>query len=234
MKRGIFIAGNESALSRAVDNEANGRTDLYTIALIPNRLSGGNTVGAPARPHTPKVSSSKSAGEKRQLLDWNPSSPISARTLVLAAENRMEQIDDAILICSPPSIRSSASDLPLSDIEIIFNDHIKGWFYLVKELATIFTNRGKGTLALVYQDIASGSGKDDAADVLGPAALSSFRALTQGILAAAHNEAYITVGFSTSDAGNEAAFAAFLFKNIDEITKRSNGKLHKYGKFKLF
>ena len=220
MTRGIFIAGNESAISRAVEAEVLKRVERYTVALIPNRFTG-----------TPK--NTAVTNEKRIALDWNPSSPISARTLVLAAENRMDRIDEAILICSPPSIRSSAAELPLADIEIMINDHIKGWFFLVKELTAVFSSRQSGILALVYPDI-SGSSKDDAADILGPSSLASFCALTRGLLAAAHREHYITMGFSSSDTGNETAFAAYMFKYIDEINKRSSGKLHKFGKFNLF
>jgi len=220
MTRGIFIAGNESALSRAVEAETMKRVDHFTVALIPNRLTGA-----------PK--SSVQANGKRIPLDWNPPSPISARTLVLASENRLDHIDEAILICSPPSIHSSAAELPLADVEIMINDHIKGWFFLIKELAAVFTNRQRGTLALVYPEI-PGTGKDDTADILGPSSLASFSALTHGLLAAAHSDQYVTMGFSCSDAGNEAAFAAFMYKYIDEGNKRSNGKLHKFGKFNLF
>jgi NAD(P)-dependent dehydrogenase (short-subunit alcohol dehydrogenase family) len=220
MTRGIFIAGNESALSRAIETETAKRVERYTVALIPNRLAG--------MPKNPVQST-----EKRVALDWNPSSPISARTLVLAAENRLDHIDEAILICSPPSIHCSAAELPLSDVEVMINDHIKGWFFLIKELAAVFTSRGHGTLALVYSDI-PGTGKDEAADILGPSSLASFRALTQGLLAAAHNETYFTEGFSCSDTGNEAAFAAFMYKQIDEGNRRSSGKLHKFGKFNFF
>jgi len=220
MVRGIFLAGNESALSRAIENETINRVEQYAAALIPNRLSGA-----------PKNSPQEVM--QRISLDWNPSSPISARTLALAAENRLERIDEAIFFCSPPSIRSSAGELPLSDIEIMINDHIKGWFFLVKEIAALFTAHKHGTLALVYTDI-SNPGKDDSADVLGPSALASFRALTNGLLAAAQSEPYITTGFSTPDAGNEASFAAFIFKSIDDITRKSNGKLFKHGKFSFF
>ncbi|MCL2800476.1 MAG: hypothetical protein FWD28_01780 [Treponema sp.] len=220
MTRGIFLAGNESALSRAIEAEAVNKVEQFAAALIPNRLSG-------APKNSPQDIS------QRIPLEWNPSSPISARTLAIAAENRLERIDEAILLCSPPSIRSSAAELPISDVDIMINDHVKGWFYLVKELAAIFSARKRGVLALVYPDIPS-SGKDDSADVLGPSALASFRAMTQGLLSAAHNEPYITAGFSTSDTGNEAAFASFLFKSLDEITAKSNGKMHKFGKFKLF
>jgi hypothetical protein len=116
MTRGIFIAGNESTLSRAIEAEAANRVEQYAAALIPNRLSG-------APKNTP------SEDDKRISLDWNPSSPISARTLVIAAENRLEKIVEAILVCSPPSVRSPAMLLSLSDVEIMINDHIKGWFF---------------------------------------------------------------------------------------------------------
>ncbi|MDR0321488.1 MAG: hypothetical protein LBI28_08285 [Treponema sp.] len=221
MVRGILLAGNESALYRAIETETINRVEQFAAALIPNRLSE-------------VIKTSETENERRISIDWNPSSQLSARTLALAAENRLEHIDEAILICSPPSIRSSPSGLPLTAVEIILNDHIKGWFFLVKELTTIFKNRKRGTLALVYHDINSGSGKDEAADILGPSALASFRALTNGLLSAAHNEPYFTVGFSCSDTGNETAFASFLYKSIDEVTKRSNGKLHKFGKFNFF
>jgi len=220
MNRGIFIAGNESALSRAIESETIRRVEKYAATLIPNRLSGASKNTLPEVP-------------ERMFLDWNPSSPISARTLAIAAENRLERIDEAILICSPPSIRSCAADLSLSDVEIMINDNVKGWFFLVKEIAAIFTARKHGTLILVYPDITR-SGKDEAADVLGPSALASFRALTHGLLTAAGNDQYVTVGFSTSDMGNETSFASFIFKSLEEVTKKSNGKLHKFGKFNFF
>jgi len=217
-----LIAGNESALSRAMEAETAKRVEHFAVALIPNRF-------------TPSVlPRAAPAAAARIPLDWNPGSPISARTLVLAAENRLERIDEAILICSPPSVRCSAAELPLADVEILINDHIKGWFFLIKELAAVFESRRRGTLALVYSDIGSGGGKDDAADLLGPSSLASFRALTRGLLSAAPETPYVTMGFSGSDAGDEAGFASFVFKCLDDGNKRYNGKLHKHGKFSLF
>jgi hypothetical protein len=221
MTRGVFIAGNESSLCRAIEAETLSRVEQFAVALIPNRLLGSQKNPSPAN-------------EKRLSLEWNPSSPISARTVVLAAENRLERIDEAILVCSPPSIRGKASELPLPDVEIMINDQIKGWFFLIKELASVFSSRKQGTLSLVYPDIPLFSGKDDSADVLGPSALASFRALTHGLLQAAAGEPYITIGFSCSDSGNEAAFASFIYKTIDDKTKRTCGKLHKFGKFNFF
>jgi hypothetical protein len=129
----------------------------------------------------------------------------------------------------------------------MINDHIKGWFFLIKELTAIFASRRQGTLVFVYPDTHNNTGKDDTADILGPSALAAFRAVVNGLLAAAHSEPYTTIGFSTTETGNEAAFASFIFKNIEKhITgtgnltgsltgiKHSNGKLYKFGKLNFF
>lgn len=220
MTRGIFIAGNESALCRAIEAEAAKRVEKYAIAVIQNRL----------------VSMQKPAEEipGRLSLDWNPGSPISARALVLAGENRLDSIDEAILVCSPPSIRRPPADLPLADVEVLVNDQFKGWFFLVKELARVFESRrnrpGKRipSLALVYGDISPG-GRDEAPDLIGPSALGSFRAITDGLLASAHNAPFTAMGFACMRAGDDAGFASFVWKCLDE--GKNNGKLHKYGRF---
>jgi len=215
MTRGIFIAGNESAISRAVENETVNRVEKYTAAFIPNRLSGTSK-------------NIPTANKKRLSLEWNPSSPISARTMILAAENRLEKIDEAILICSPPSLQVSIADISLSDVEIMINDNIKGWFFLVKELSAVFRNRKRGTLALVYPEINVNARTNDVAGILDASCIASFSALTKSLLAGADNEPYVTTGFSCLGAGNESAFASFIFKTIDETDKRTSGKLHKW------
>ena len=221
MIRGILIAGNESVLLSAIEAEAAKKTEIYAIAPIYNRFSGAETLPTSDSP-------------ARILLDWNPSSPISARTLALAAENRLEHISDAILVCNPPHVRKDAADLNFADVEMLVNDHIKGWFFLVKELATAFKARGEGTLSLVYPDINETVGEGETPDFLGHSALSVFRSITRNLLAAAFNEPFLTVGFTGSETGDVTGFAAFIFKQLEEKNRRGNGKLHKYGKLGFF
>jgi len=226
MTRGIVIAGNESALFSAIETEAARRVEQYALALIPDRLSGE----AEKRAVQPR----QEGGGAAIPLEWNPGSPISARALVLAAENRLAHIDEAILVCDPPSARCAAADLSLADVEVLVNDHVKGWFFLVKELAAVFRSQGKGTLVLVYPETGGTGGKDDAADFLGAAALAVFRSLTRSILDTVFNESYLAMGFSGTDTGDEAGFAAYIFKQLEEGSRRSNGKLYKYGKLGFF
>jgi hypothetical protein len=235
MTKRILIAGNESALTNAIEAEAAKRVEAYTVALLPNRLSGdGAKTGLQARQENSSSDSSANQEQEkgRILLEWNPGSPISARTLIIAAENRLEYINEAILVCDPPSVRCAAADMGMANVEILVNDHIKSWFFLVKELATHFKARGEGYLALVFPEVTSS--RDDTADLLGPTALAAFRSLARGLLISALNDPYFTLGFTGAETGDEAGFATFIFKQLDEENRRSNGKLYKYGKLGFF
>jgi hypothetical protein len=216
MLGGIIIAGNDSALLSAIEAEAVKRAEKYVIAPISNRFSGEEP-----RPEGDPLS---------RLPDWNPGSPISARTLVLAAENRLGRFSEAILVCSPPQVRKDAAELAFTDVEMMVNDHIKGWFFLIKELAVFFKAKGEGTLSLVYPEVNETAGEHEAPDFLGHSALAVFRTLTRDILAAAFSEPFLTLGFTGVE---DAGFAAFIFKQLEEKNRRGNGKLHKYSAGKL-
>ena len=216
MNKGILIAGNDSALTSAIENEAvnSDPAEQYAITLIKNRFSETDSYRLPGA----------------HILEWNPGSPISARTLVLAAENRLGIIDKAILVCDPPCSGQTISGLGLADIEIMINDHIKGWFYLVKELTAVFRERGEGILALVYPEH---TGKENT-DLLGNTALAAFRSFAGSLLAVSAAEPYLAMGFAGGETGDESGFASFIFKQFEERNRRSSGKLFKYGKLHLF
>ncbi|MDR3277075.1 MAG: hypothetical protein LBT11_07725 [Treponema sp.] len=223
MTRGILIAGPESSLTAAIGAEACKRVEQYAAANIPGRFSGPLRDGEKA----PCLEPGPSA---RIPLVWNPASPLSARTLTLAAENCLEHVDEAILVCTPPSLRTGPEDLAPADVEAVLNDHLKGWFFLSRELCRMFRDRGAGTLALVLQEPAPGG---EPADLLGPAVGAAFRAFAQSLLASQPGKAYEVYGFSAESA-DAADFAAFIFKIIEERGRRNAGKWHKYGRLGIF
>jgi NAD(P)-dependent dehydrogenase (short-subunit alcohol dehydrogenase family) len=229
MTRGILIAGDVSSLFDAIAAEAVKRVECFAAAPIPSRSAGGTReISAPALDLGGNL-----PAKSRLLLSWNPGSPISARSLVLAAENRLERIDEAVLVCVPPAINGAAAILDPVDIERMVNDHLKGWFFLVKELSSLFRTRKAGTLALVVPETAKGS-RDALPELLGSAAAAAFRSFTQGLLAASFDEPYQTLGFNGADPGEEAPFAAFIFKTMEEPGRRNSGKWHKFGRLGLF
>ena len=219
MARGILIAGNESPLLTALCVEAAKRVENYAVAFIPKEKGQ----------ELPKSVS----GDRRILIDWNPPSPISAKTLVLACQNKLNLIDDAILVCVPPACRKKANEFSVQEIDRLIDCNVKGWFFLVRELVAEFEKRGKGQLSLVLASELGPLSKEDQADLLGPVAVASFRSFAQGILLSSFNACYSAMGFSPAEAGEENAFAAYVFKIMEE-EKRNSGKWHKHGKFGLF
>ncbi|GHV75304.1 hypothetical protein AGMMS49942_01250 [Spirochaetia bacterium] len=211
MTRGILIAGNESTLSAALALEAGKRVERFCAAFVPNHLQT-----------TPPAANRQGPIP----LAWNPGSPVSARTLALAAENQLGQITEAILICTPPAVRKNAADLNPANIEIIVNDYIKGWFFLVKELASVFKARKAGALALVLADTSGGGGRDDP-DLIGPSVAASFHAFAQALMASSQTEPYDVYGFAVPT-GDDTNAGAFVFKTLED-SKRNAGKWHKFG-----
>jgi hypothetical protein len=231
MNRGLLIAGNESTLASAIAAEAGRRLGVYCAALIPNRLAGPPGIrslsGDGASTALPD-----GLEQGPMLLDWNPGSPVSARALVLAAENKLGRLDEALLVCAPPAVRKNPEDLNSSNIDIIVNDYIKGWFFLVKELTAIFAARSAGTLALALSE-APGGGREDA-DLIGPSVSASFRSFAQALMASSRDSPYDVLGFilpapdfpGGSEGGDNAG--AFVFKTLED-RKKNRGKWHKLG-----
>ena len=222
MTRGILIAGSESTLLSAAAAEAAQRVESFALAIIPNRFPIPGGVLPP----------SEKTSEKSMPISWNPASPISARSLIMAAENRMGQINNAVLICSPPAVFKTAEALTPEEIETLVNDHIKGWFFLTRELALYFRRKGSGSLSFVAPDL-GGGGKNTQTDILGLPASASFKTFAQGVFAQ-EQEPFQSMGFSYSEAGAEKEFTSWLFKIIDEGGKKNSGRWHKYAKYRFF
>jgi hypothetical protein len=233
MTRGILIAGNESSLLDALSGEAAKRVETFALAPIPNRFIPPGHSGALG---SPGGGPSPPGGERPgEVLSWNPGSSISARTLVIGAENRLGQIDEAVLVCSPPAVYRLPENLAPGEVEILVGDQIKGWFFLVRELALMFRARRGGTLALVVPEIAPGL-KDGPPDLLGPPAAAAFRAFAQGVLASPGEGNSLVLGFTASGvslAEEEAAFAGYIFRTMEEGNRRNSGKWNKFSKFNL-
>lgn len=213
------MAGNESPLFMAAAAEAEKRVEKYAAANI-------YSAAIPGKQTAPNSS-------KRIPLSWNPGSSISARTLILSAENWLGQINDALLICLPPAMFKPAESLVPADIETHVNTQIKGWFFLIRELAIYFRARGSGTIALAVPETVSGGG-ESLSDFFGGSAAASFRALGQELLSGSAAEPFHVLGFTAAEAGQEKEFASWFFKIIDEGSRKNSGKWHKFSKFGFF
>jgi hypothetical protein len=236
-----FPAAADAQLMLTQAGSATGTTQVGGAQQAEAAQSAGAPQPASAIQSKPAPQSTLAKQPAQIRLHWNPGSPVSARTLILAAENRLERIDDAILVCAPPSLRKYPTALTSTEVEIMVNDHIKGWFFLVKELSAVFKVKKAGTLALVLSEFGAkrnflADTGESGPDLVGTTVISAFRAFTQSLLDCAASEPFQVMGFTAPDVSDTSAFAAFIFKTIEEGNKRNNGKLHHFGKtgFNLF
>ena len=218
MARSILVAGNESVLMSAITGEIQKKVEKYAVALIQNQVQYVDIEPA-------------DFGKGRIPVAWNPGSPLSGRTLIITAENRLGRISDAVLVCSPPAMYRTPEALTPSEIDNQINNQIKSWLYLIRELAIYFRAKGSGSIALIMPDT---NGSETQVDLLGASAAGSFRAVAQELLNSAAVEPFQIMGFSFSEAGQEKEFAAWSCKIIEEGSKKNSGKWHKFGKFGLF
>jgi len=222
MTRGILIAGNESSLFSAIAAETAIRVESYATAVIPNRF--------PQRDGGQPLKADLQGGAIS--LSWNPASPISARTVLLAAENRLGKINECILVCSPPAIYRSPDSLAPDEIEILVDDHIKGWFFLIRELIMYFRHAASGSLSFVVLE--TRGVKNIHSDLLGSSAAACFTNYAGAVLASSTNEPFLTMGFSGPETSEKSQFASWLFKTIDESSKRNSGRWHKFSRLPFF
>ena len=222
MTRGMLIIGNESPLFSAVEEETIKRVEQYAAAVIPGPNAAADT-----------------QKKGRETLSWNPSSPLSSRTLILGAENRLGRIDEALLVCSPPAFYRSPETLSPADADKYINDQVKSWIFVARDLALIFKAQGDGSVCFIFPDDSypnekSIAGSDANANLLGSSASASFRALAQGYIASSGSSPYRIMGFTGCNPGSEKEFAAWLFKLMDDGGKKNNNRLHKYSKLPFF
>uniref|UniRef100_A0A7C3IFM0 Uncharacterized protein n=1 Tax=Gracilinema caldarium TaxID=215591 RepID=A0A7C3IFM0_9SPIR len=220
MTRGILIVGTTAPLTLAVSQEASKRLESHGLALLGSAESE-NPLQFPPPPTTIP-------------LTWTPGSAISARTLLVSAENRLSRLDEALLVFTPPTLRTRPDQLDQVQISTSIDDYIKGWYYLVRELSRYFRQRKEGTLAFILSEGPTAVEKEESPDMLGPVLGAAFRAFMQSVLASAGSNPYRILGFTSNDPAQNEDFAAFIFKVLDEDNKRDTGKLHRFGKLNLF
>ncbi|MFZ5369089.1 MAG: hypothetical protein ACOZCE_12750 [Spirochaetota bacterium] len=220
MTRGILIVGTQTPLAAALSREAAQRLETHGLALL--------------GPSDPEQARQIPQPPATIPLTWTPGSAISSRTLLVSAENRLSRLDEALLVFAPPTLRTRPEQLDPAQISLFIDDYLKGWYYLIREFSRYFRQRKAGILAMVLAEGPMVTEKEESPDMLGPVLGSAFRALMQSVLASAAAEPYRILGFSGNDPSQDADFASFIFKILDEDTKRDTGKLHRFGKIGIF
>ena len=210
----MLIAGSGPELISALAAEAGRRGIKTALSLIP-----GNS--------DPRRFEHGAATESPVPLDWNPCSPISARSLILAAENRNGPVVSSIIVCAAAN-NAEIRDFSPAGIDFVVNNHIKSYMFLANELTRSFRARRNGTLAFVLLE-----GQSPA--ILAAPVFGAFKSFSGSMLAQSNTEYLSTLAFSYEEKNipkiNE--YAAYIFKTIEENKKTDRAGWFRFTKLNM-
>lgn len=196
--------------------------------LVRLYLAAGYCVAA-TRSNQERFESPLVSEEDRLLLiDWNRTSPISARNVLLATLNRFAALDQALLLHAPRLPRESLRELSAGAIERAIDTWIKGGLFLAKGLLETFSQRGGGHLAFVQHRPA---GAPPLEAVLQAAFRSTARALASqrpGRSAAGRGAVRIELFECRDEDPESPGFAAFVLRRMQSLRPARGGGCHRF------
>ncbi|MDR0551448.1 MAG: hypothetical protein LBG72_05475 [Spirochaetaceae bacterium] len=211
MACGILMAGTENLLLTALARRLAQGAVPYALALASDE-------GMP-----PAAKRRETRAEERHILDWLPQSPLSARALVIAAENRLGIFDAALLVCAAPS-RIFPADPDCGEISAAIDRYVKSYLFLARELRAYFRKHG-GTLAFVCAEGGAFGGP------LSSLITQAFYSFAGEVLLKAQDEKCIGfLGARSLEGAVEADdFAAFILKTMENQKQTDTRKWQKFG-----
>lgn len=161
---------------------------------------------------------------------WNKSSSVSARSIVLQAENAFQQVDEAVLVFDTawlsPNFNSMTPELCSRAIDTM----ITSYFYLSMELVNRFIKQGGGTLVFMLKSapvladtVNTGTVRDDnssiPAGILPASAQATFKALAESTAAKyAEKEGLKFFLVNAEYEVPDSQFAGWMFEYIDAVS----------------
>lgn len=138
MEPGVLIAGKPSPFLNELIEEALKRSYF----VIASRETGVDE----------ESSLDSLEGERLVYLPWQRRSLISARGLLLRAEQEREGLDSILVVASPEGVHSPLHQTESVQIEERIDESLKGYLFLVKESLAYLIRRGEGRFTFVLYD----------------------------------------------------------------------------------
>ena len=192
--------------------------------LVRRYLSEGYSVAATcsgqARIETPLVSEE----EDLLVVEWNRTSPVSAKNVVLSTRNRFDKIDETLLLLTPELERKLLQETATETIDRAVDAWVKGSLFLMKAVLQLYGQKQEGLLALINHQPQATSAVPPA---LESALRGGFRAAAEAIFAGIGQPNVFINGFDSHSTKIEE-LADFIFDTMKTRTVRATGKWHRF------
>jgi NAD(P)-dependent dehydrogenase (short-subunit alcohol dehydrogenase family) len=219
MKKTVLITGRDTPFGAALIAEARARD--YSVIATVDRTEADGKSGRKTGQAAPADDGEAEREEGLLVVPWNRASAFSARHVMIECRNLGSKLDAALVVCAPTGAPAPLEKLEPAFVDSFVDAEVKGRVFFAREAAAEFASRGEGLLGMIaYQNGMPLSPLD-------AMAMGAFHALSQELFAAQVNANYLTQGYSCS-LTMDAAFAAFIFKGIEEANHRTSGRWLKF------
>lgn len=164
-----------------------------------------------------------------EILNWNRSSPISARSIIIKAEASYERLDEALLIFDSPSFGAKFKDYSPSVLSRAMDEMVLGYNLLISETLERYAVKGGGALVFLLNyapsqvDMVRGLARKSPYEVPLPLpvaiAQQSFVAMAESIALRYSGANDISVLLVRNEAEREESIPSWLFQYMDDTLK---------------
>lgn len=208
MERTLLITGRQSPLADDLLQEALSRSFSVLATYDP-------TLGEPEVPDD--------FSDDLVYVEWNRRSPISARSVLLQAENVAGTLEEVFVVYSAEGVTVPFHETQASRIEEAVDGAVKGYLFLLREALSHALRRGGTGVNIVVQD--SGS---ELLPPLEAATYGGFLAAARSLMTFYEEESVQVRGFQSASAGGRE-FAKYILDTIREKGEKAAGRWNKFG-----
>jgi hypothetical protein len=205
MEQACLVTGKSNELLAEVVNEATARDRRILVA----RSGPLETFRAP---------------EGTATVSWNRRSALSARSVVLHAQNLYGRLDEAVVVFSPVRESVPFHESSIVSIENRTDAEVKGYLFLIREIVSLFQKQGGGTLVLAVLEQ-----PNELRSPLEAMSLGGFAAAAEALLRYYQNEP-IEVRLCRSRSDDASGYARFVLDTLTAAAaRRSRNEWHLFG-----
>jgi len=154
------------------------------------------------------------AAETAVTVTWNRRSALSARSVVLHAQNLYGRLDEAVIVFSPVRESVPFHESSIVSIENRTDAEVKGYLFMIREIVSYFQKQRSGRLVLAVQEAAS-----EVRSPLEAMSLGSFISAAEALQQFYRNEA-LEIRLCHSHSDDDQVYASFILVALDAPAPR--------------
>jgi NAD(P)-dependent dehydrogenase (short-subunit alcohol dehydrogenase family) len=149
------------------------------------------------------------AAETAVTVTWNRRSALSARSVVLHAQNLYGRLDEAVIVFSPVRESVPFHESSIVSIENRTDAEVKGYLFMIREIVSYFQKQRSGRLVLAVQEAAS-----EVRSPLEAMSLGSFISAAEALQQFYRNEP-LEIRLCHSHSDDDQGYASFILDALD-------------------